>query len=261
MGYTNDPTELVVFQELELGERRIIKLILRVHMKHAAYPHIDQAIALLDRYYTATGIGVDNGGNGLAVVQELHTLDKYKDLLLEGRLRGYDFGGMTTLAVRDGKEIRKHTKEFMTSLKSFFCFLDGGHRERIPDHAGWRAHVPANRKIRPCSRSDKFRKRLFARADVGNKDARSAHSRILFNGFHQVGILRYRTPYLSSTPGNRLLHHFRTRKQIPAEAEDECRTNLVAPPMVQDVKVLNRNVTAEHALDYILTLVISPYGI
>jgi hypothetical protein len=116
LGYTNDPTEIVVFQELELGDRRVLKLILRVHMEHVAYPHIAQSIALLDRYYTATGIGVDNGGNGLAVVQELLTLDKYKDLQLEGRLRGYDFGGMTTLAVRDGKEMRKRTKEFMTSL-------------------------------------------------------------------------------------------------------------------------------------------------
>jgi len=116
LGYTNDPTELVVFQKMELGERRILKLVLRVHMEHVAYPHIAQTIALLDRYYTAMGIGVDNGGNGLAVVQELLTLDKYKDLVLEGRLRGYDFGGMTTLAVRDGKEVRKRTKEFMTSL-------------------------------------------------------------------------------------------------------------------------------------------------
>ncbi len=87
-------------------------------MKHVAYPHIAQTIALLDRYYTAADIGVDNGGNGLAVVQELLTLDKYKDLALEGRLRGYDFGGMITLAVRDGREIRKRTKEFMTSLIS-----------------------------------------------------------------------------------------------------------------------------------------------
>ena len=52
------------------------------------------------------------------VVQELLTLDKYKDLALEGRLRGYDFGGMTTLAVRDGREVRKRTKELMTSLIS-----------------------------------------------------------------------------------------------------------------------------------------------
>ena len=107
-----------MFQEIELPERRIVKMILRVRMEHVAYPHIAQTIALLDRYYTAAGIGVDNGGNGLAVVQELLTLDKYKDLALEGRLRGYDFGGMTTLAVRDGREIRKRTKEYMTSLIS-----------------------------------------------------------------------------------------------------------------------------------------------
>ena len=50
------------------------------------------------------------------MVQELLTLDKYKDLQLDGRLRGCDFGGMTTLAVRDGKQVRKRTKEFMTSL-------------------------------------------------------------------------------------------------------------------------------------------------
>jgi hypothetical protein len=35
---------------------------------------------------------------------------------LEGRLAGYDFGGMTTLAVRDGHEVKKRTKELMTSL-------------------------------------------------------------------------------------------------------------------------------------------------
>jgi hypothetical protein len=57
------------------------------------------------------------------------------------------------------------------------------------------------------------------------------------------------------------LHHFRTWKQIPAEAEDDCRTNLVDLPMVQDVKVFNRDVTAEKPLEHILILVISPYGI
>lgn len=116
LGYTNDPTELVVFQEVEAGDRIILKLILRVHMEHVSYPHIAQTIALLERYFTPTGIGVDNGGNGLAVVQELLTLDKYRELDMEGRLKGYDFGGMTRLAIRDGKEIKKRTKELMTSL-------------------------------------------------------------------------------------------------------------------------------------------------
>jgi len=116
LGYTNDPTELVVFHETTVGDRPVVTLILRVHMEHVSYPHIAQTIALLDRYFTPVGIAVDNGGNGIAVVQELLTLDKYKDLQLEGRIQGVDFGGMTCLTNRDDKEIKKRTKELMTSL-------------------------------------------------------------------------------------------------------------------------------------------------
>ncbi len=116
LGYTNDPTEIVVFRETPVGERSVMALVLRIHMEHVSYPHIAQTLSLLERYFTPTGIGVDNGGNGLAVVQELLTLDKYRPLQLQGRLRGYDFGGTTALAVRDGREVKKRTKELMTSL-------------------------------------------------------------------------------------------------------------------------------------------------
>ena len=116
LGYTNDPTEIVVFQETAIGNRSEIMLILRLHLEHVSYPHIAQILALLERYYTPAGIGVDNGGNGMAVVQELLTLNKYKELDLEGRLKGYEFGGMSQLSLRDGKEIKKRTKELMTSL-------------------------------------------------------------------------------------------------------------------------------------------------
>ncbi len=57
LGYTNAPTELVVFQESDVGERKVMKLILRLHMEHVAYPHIAQTLALLERYYTPVGIG------------------------------------------------------------------------------------------------------------------------------------------------------------------------------------------------------------
>ncbi len=124
LGYTNDPTELLVFRETQVGERAVLVLELRVHMEHVAYPHISVAIGLLERFYTPVGIGVDNGGNGLSVVQELLSLDKYKPLALEGRLFGFDFGGMTTLRTRDNRELKKRTKEFMTSL------LNGGFQRR-----------------------------------------------------------------------------------------------------------------------------------
>ncbi len=41
---------------------------------------------------------------------------QYKGLDLESRLKGYGFCGMTRLAVCDGKEVKKCTKELMTSL-------------------------------------------------------------------------------------------------------------------------------------------------
>jgi len=82
-----------------------------------AYPHIADAIALLARYYAPMGIGVDKGGNSLAVIQELTTLNKFRDLDLGQTLHGYDFGGMVTIAVNnDGQPLKKRTKEYMTSL-------------------------------------------------------------------------------------------------------------------------------------------------
>lgn len=49
-------------------------------------------------------------------MHELLALDKYRPLAFEGRLGGCHFGGMTTLAVRDGREVKKRAKELMTSL-------------------------------------------------------------------------------------------------------------------------------------------------
>jgi hypothetical protein len=49
LGYTNDPTEIVVFRETADEDRRRVKLVLRVHMEHVAYPHIAEVLALPPR--------------------------------------------------------------------------------------------------------------------------------------------------------------------------------------------------------------------
>jgi hypothetical protein len=115
-GYTNDPTEIVVFKETEEHGRIQLKLILRVHLEHVAYPHISACLALIDRYYNPAGVGLDNGGNGLSVVQELTCLDKYRPLGLKDRLRGFNFGSSVSVFLEDGREVKKPAKEFMTSL-------------------------------------------------------------------------------------------------------------------------------------------------
>ncbi|MBI5788960.1 MAG: hypothetical protein HZA78_08920, partial [Candidatus Schekmanbacteria bacterium] len=124
-GYTNDPTEIVVFKETQdPNERLHLKMVLRIHMEHVAYPHISACLALIDRYYNPAGIGLDNGGNGLSIVQELTSLDKYRPLGLKDRLRGFDFGSSISIYMEDGKETKKPAKEYMTQL------INGGLQRR-----------------------------------------------------------------------------------------------------------------------------------
>ena len=114
LGYTNDPSEITIWCEDEEG---IMHLVVRFHVEHVSYPVLAEMIALIDNYYNPEGIGIDNGGNGLSVVQDLTTLDKFKGQDFESKLMGFDFGSSTTIGYSDdGKSIRKRTKEYMTQL-------------------------------------------------------------------------------------------------------------------------------------------------
>jgi hypothetical protein len=87
-------------------------------MERVGYPQIAQCLGAIDSLLLPSGLGVDNGGNGLAVVQELMSLDRYKGRGFAGRLLGFDFGGMTPFELPDGTQVKKRTKELMTSLIS-----------------------------------------------------------------------------------------------------------------------------------------------
>ena len=93
-----------------------LRLVFRVHLEGVGYPQIAACVAAVDAAYAPEGIGIDNGGNGVAVVQELLTLDRHRGRGFAGRLFGFDFGGVTAFALPDGTEARKRTKELMTSL-------------------------------------------------------------------------------------------------------------------------------------------------
>ena len=115
LGYTSDPTELLLFEEDETKEK--LTLFLRIHAEQVAYPVISEIIALVDRVYSPAGLGVDRGGNGMSVVQELMGLDKFRDRHFTGRLVGYDFGSSIAVGEDErGHPIKKRTKEEMTSL-------------------------------------------------------------------------------------------------------------------------------------------------
>jgi hypothetical protein len=117
LGYTSDPTEILLLREDQDEGRTTLTLTLRIHAEQIPYPVVTEILALLDRVYSPVGLGVDRGGNGMSVVQELLGLDKYRDLHLVGRLIGYDFGGAVTVGEDErGNPIRKRIKEHMTAL-------------------------------------------------------------------------------------------------------------------------------------------------
>ena len=116
LGYTADPTELILFALTS----DTMRLVLRVHAEQVAYPIISELIAAIDRYYQPAAIGLDKGGNGLAVMQELLTLDKFTENQLTDRLEGFDFGGSTIIGQDEyAAPIKKRTKEYMTQLINF----------------------------------------------------------------------------------------------------------------------------------------------
>lgn len=114
LGYTSDPTELLLFEE---GENEVLSLVLRVHAERVPYPQISELIALIDQLYSPAGIGIDRGGNGTSVEQELLHLDKFRSRYFLGRLAAYDFGGsIVTGHDANLNPIRRNCKELMTSL-------------------------------------------------------------------------------------------------------------------------------------------------
>jgi len=125
-GYVNDPTEIVVFRESTNytnnsngKQKSTMELVLRVHCEHIAYPIIVEILATIDRYYKPSGMGLDHGGNGMSILQDLLHLDKFSDLDLDDRIEGIDFGSSTIIGYRDDdktRPLKKRTKEFMTTL-------------------------------------------------------------------------------------------------------------------------------------------------
>ena len=113
-GYTNDPSEETVWKEDEIGTMR---LVFRLHTAQVHYPALAEVIAIIDRYYNPRGIGIDNGGNGLSVVQDLKNLDKFRGRDFESKVRGFDFGGATDISYNeDGKTMRKRTNKWSVSI-------------------------------------------------------------------------------------------------------------------------------------------------
>lgn len=116
LGYSADPTELVVFEEFN-GE---MKLVLRLHMEHIEYAIQADIISLLDTFYMFKMLGMDKGNNGVSVSQILqekrHGFNKYIQHQFDKRLLPIDFGSRLMTGKVNGKEILVPAKQAMTDM-------------------------------------------------------------------------------------------------------------------------------------------------
>lgn len=91
IGYTNDPSELLVFGQIRVGDKDVMRLLSRIHMMRIPAP--DQA-AVLSAVFAFYGdrlkaISLDKTGAGLPVWQE--TTPRGRLHTVRERLKGYGF--------------------------------------------------------------------------------------------------------------------------------------------------------------------------
>ncbi|MCD6288584.1 MAG: hypothetical protein J7M12_05665 [Candidatus Hydrogenedentes bacterium] len=109
LGYTRDPSELVVYADKDGRMTNVA----RVHMEKVDYHTQQRVIEMLDERYGFRGIGIDAGNNGRAVTHALRAVDARWDALVDA----YDFGANILVGYSaDGVPQYRKTKRFMTEL-------------------------------------------------------------------------------------------------------------------------------------------------
>jgi len=109
LGYTRDPSELVVYADTD---GRMVN-VARVHLERVDYHTQQRIIEVLDARYMFRGIGLDAGNNGRAVAHALRAADARWDALVHA----YDFGSNIHVGYSaDGAPYYRRTKRFMTEL-------------------------------------------------------------------------------------------------------------------------------------------------
>ncbi|MCP4747286.1 MAG: hypothetical protein GY874_14270 [Desulfobacteraceae bacterium] len=124
LGFSGDPTEIIVKNIIGKRER----LVARLQLKHVTYDQQCQALDALDDVYApAESItwGTDFGNAGSAVAHDLQGLEIYEDKDYDDRLRGYMFestadnvdeDGDPVIDAKTGKPAKITLKELATDI-------------------------------------------------------------------------------------------------------------------------------------------------
>ena len=108
LGYSKDPTELMVWREVGRELRRVA----RIHTRGFGYDLICELIYCLDELLDFQGAwGMDFGNAGTAVVQVLQADERYAAARYEDRMTGFQFAGSVDAIDEDGSVLEEDDKK------------------------------------------------------------------------------------------------------------------------------------------------------
>jgi hypothetical protein len=106
VGYTNHPSEILVFAESEYkNEKPVLKLLTRVHLERISHPDQVEAIKFIIDWYKPVAFSLDKTGVGLPLFQQVQQENqkKYLDII-----RGYGYSEKILVDFDDSKKEDEH---------------------------------------------------------------------------------------------------------------------------------------------------------
>ncbi|MGZ4745714.1 MAG: hypothetical protein ACXVYY_01390 [Oryzihumus sp.] len=105
IGFTNDPTEILLFGQPNDTKSEHIKLLLRIQLKRIGAPDQERVVREIFRIYgpKLKTFALDKTGNGLPIYQHLK-LDEQAPAEIRERIKGYNWAGKYAVEFDDNDE-------------------------------------------------------------------------------------------------------------------------------------------------------------
>jgi hypothetical protein len=99
VGFTKDPSEILVFGEQQKGGEAMLKLLVRIHLERVEAPVQSQVVKWVFDNYRPRAFAMDKTGNGLPLFQQLQY--DYPDVAAQ--IKGYNFSERILVDFDEGR--------------------------------------------------------------------------------------------------------------------------------------------------------------
>ena len=99
VGFTKDPSEILIFGEQKKGDATMVKLLARIHLERIEAPVQAHVVKWVFDHYRPRAFAMDKTGNGLPLFQQLQ--HDYSDVAAQ--IKGYNFSEKILVDFDEGK--------------------------------------------------------------------------------------------------------------------------------------------------------------